>query len=173
MAGLERVRFLVVDDNSHMITIVKTILRGFGVVKIFEARDATDAFALLRNDSIDIVIVDYQMHVLDGVDFVKLVRTSTDSANRFVPIIMLTAHSEKSRVTSARDAGVTEFCAKPVTANELYRKISAIVNSPRPFVKVTGYFGPDRRRRNDKKFGGQERRTETNEDTDTRAASNE
>lgn len=158
MAGLARVRFLVVDDNAHMINIVKTILRGFGAAHVFEARDATDAFQRLKQDSIDIVVVDYQMDVLDGVEFVHLVRHSSDSPNRYVPIIMLTAHSEKSRVTSARDAGVNEFCAKPVTALELYRKVVAVIDKPRPFIKTLTYFGPDRRRRNDPRYNGPERR---------------
>lgn len=158
MAGLERVRFLVVDDNAHMINIVKTILRGFGATQIFEAKDATDAFHRLKHDAIDIVITDYQMEVLDGIEFVKLVRNSSDSPNRYVPIIMLTAHSERSRVVAARDAGANEFCCKPVTAQELYRKVVAIVDYPRPFIKTSSYFGPDRRRRLDPKYEGPERR---------------
>ncbi|MGA9658263.1 MAG: response regulator [Asticcacaulis sp.] len=158
MAGLERVRFLVVDDNVHMINIVKTILRGFGAVAIFESRDATEAFHHLKHDSIDIVITDYQMEVLDGVEFVQLIRNSSDSANRYVPVIMLTAHSERSRVLAARDAGVNEFCCKPVTASELRRKVVAIVDFPRPYVKAATYFGPDRRRRSDPKYRGPERR---------------
>lgn len=158
MAGLGRIRFLVVDDNSQMLNIVKTILRGFGAVYIFEARDASDAFSRLKNDSIDIVIVDFMMEVLDGVEFVHMVRNSSDSPNRYVPVIMLTAHSERSRVTQARDAGVNEFCTKPVTALELFRKITAIVEHPRPFIKTDSYFGPDRRRRQKADYNGPERR---------------
>lgn len=166
LASLERVRFLVVDDNAHMINIVKTLLRGFGVTQIFEARDATEAFHRLKHDSIDICITDYQMEVLDGVEFVKLVRTSSDSPNRYVPIIMLTAHSERSKVIAARDAGTNEFCCKPVTAIELRRKIVAIVDYPRPYIKTaTGnYFGPDRRRKQDPKYHGEERREGWSED---------
>ncbi|MDV6331926.1 response regulator [Asticcacaulis sp. 201] len=164
MAGLERVRFLVVDDNAHMINIVKTILRGFGAVHIFEAKDATEAFHRLKHDSIDICITDYQMEVLDGVEFVQLVRNSSDSPNRYVPIVMLTAHSERSKVIAARDAGANEFCCKPITAIELRRKIVAIVDFPRPFIKTSNYFGPDRRRRQDPKYQGPERREGWSED---------
>ena len=158
MAGLERVRFMVVDDNAHMINIVKTILRGFGATQIFEAKDAVDAFHRLKHDSIDLVITDYQMEVLDGIEFIKLIRNSSDSPNRYVPIIMLTAHSERSRVTQSRDVGANEFCCKPVTASEMYRKVQAIVDYPRPFIKTQAYFGPDRRRHNDSKYEGPERR---------------
>ncbi len=158
MAGLELVRFLVVDDNAHMQKLVKAILRGFGADKVFEARDVPDAFQRLRHDAIDIVILDYQLETLDGVDFAKLVRTSPESPAPFVPIIMLTAHAERARVAAARDAGVNEFCAKPVTAADLYRKVVAVIDHPRPFVRTEGYFGPDRRRRNDPTYTGPERR---------------
>jgi CheY-like chemotaxis protein len=166
LASLERVRFLVVDDNAHMINIVKTLLRGFGATHIFEARDATEAFHRLKHDSIDICITDYQMEVLDGVEFVQLVRNSSDSPNRYVPVIMLTAHSERSKVLAARDAGTNEFCCKPVTAIELRRKIVAIVDFPRPYIKTSSgnYFGPDRRRRQDPNYHGAERREGWSED---------
>ncbi|ESQ79211.1 response regulator [Asticcacaulis sp. YBE204] len=160
MASLKRICFLVVDDNHHMVSIVKTILRGFGAERVFEARDAVEAFDLLRSNPIDIVIVDYMMPVLDGIEFVRLVRTSSDSTSLHIPIIMLTAHSERSRVVSARDAGITEFCAKPVTANELFRKIREVVNSPRAFIKTQNYFGPDRRRRSEE-FVGEDRRLQS------------
>jgi DNA-binding response OmpR family regulator len=75
-----------------------------------------------------------------------MIRQPGANANPFVPIIMLTGHSEKRRVTAARDAGVTEFLAKPLSAKALYERIVNVVVNPRPFVKTRTYFGPDRRR---------------------------
>lgn len=170
MASLARVRFLVVDDNTYMIHIVETILRGFGAKHVFSARDASDAFHKLKLDSIDIVITDYMMPLLDGIEFVKLVRQATDAGNRYVPVIMLTAHTEKSRIEAARDAGVNEVCAKPVTANELFRKIASVIDQPRPYVKTSTYFGPDRRRRLDTTYTGKERREGWSEDHQPPAA---
>mgnify|MGYP003336022459 CR=1 FL=1 len=155
--SLERVRFLVVDDNVHMVNIVKTILRGFGAKVFYDASDAVDALDRVRHDPIDMIICDYHMPVMDGIDFVKLVRTSADCPNPYVPIIMLTAHTERSRVATARDAGITEFCAKPVTALELYRKIANVINRPRMFVSTPTYTGPCRRRA-DRPFQGPDRR---------------
>jgi response regulator RpfG family c-di-GMP phosphodiesterase len=71
---------------------------------------------------------------------------------------MLTAYAERSKVEAARDSGVTEFCAKPVTTTELYKKVCAVINTPRSFVRTSVYFGPDRRRRKDDTFKGKERR---------------
>lgn len=155
---MEKLRVLIVDDNTHMIHIVKTILRGFGIKYFFEARDAADAFDTFKNEAIDIIVVDQLMDLLDGVDFIRLVRTGSDSPNPFVPIVMLSAYSERSKVEAARDAGATEFCAKPVTALEMYRKIEAVINRPRPFVRTAAYFGPDRRRKTNRAYTGPERR---------------
>lgn len=156
--NLDRLRVLLVDDNSHMITIVKTLLRGYGIKNFDEARDAVEAFDIARSEPIDFIVVDYQMDILDGADFVRLVRNAEDSANPYIPIIMLTAYSERSRVEAARDAGVTEFLAKPVNAIDLYRKVASIINSPRPFIRTSNYFGPDRRRHDTGNFNGDERR---------------
>ncbi len=157
-AGLEKVSVLIVDDNAHMIHIVKTILRGFGVKSFFEATDAAEAFDIVRSDGPDIIIVDFQMDLLDGTDFARLVRTGDDISDPFVPIIMLSAHSEKKRVLAAREAGINEFCCKPVTAEDLYKKICAIINAPRQFVRTSTYFGPDRRRHSDDGYKGPFRR---------------
>ena len=174
-ADFRRVRTLIVDDNNYMLTILRTILHGFGIKQIYESRDPAEAFDLVRSDSIDIIITDYQMDILDGLDFVRLVRTADDSPNPLVPIIMLSAYSERSKVEAARDAGVTEFCCKPITAKEMFSKIAAVINEPRPFIRNRNYFGPDRRRNDPDKtvYNGPERRksrqkaAEDNQDDDT------
>lgn len=147
MADFSRVQALVIDDNAHMIQIVRSMLLGFGITRTYESRDAAEAFDIARNESVDFIIVDYQMPLLDGLEFTRLVRTAPDTRNPFIPIILLTAHTERSRILAARDAGVTEVCAKPITAKQLWMKIAAVVNAPRPFVRAPGYFGPDRRRK--------------------------
>ena len=157
-AHLEKLRFLIVDDNVHMINIVKALLRGFGAPHIFEAKDVTMAFQRLRHDAIDIVILDYLMGGEDGVAFLRRLRTDEASPSPFIPVIMLTAHSERSRVMAARDAGATEFCTKPITAAELIRKVGAVVDRPRPFIRCETYFGPDRRRFQDPNYSEPERR---------------
>ena len=80
---------------------------------------------------------------------------------------MLTGHAELALVTEARDMGVNEFLAKPVSAKALYARITAAVHHPRPFVRTRAYFGPDRRRQKlgppDVKTG--ERRKKTDDST--------
>lgn len=156
--SLENVRFLLVDDNVHILQIVRTMLRGLGAIHVFEAKNPPEAIARLRREPIDIVVLDYVIGDEDGVAFLRRLRTDPDSPAPFVPVIMLTAHSDRTRVEAARDAGASEFCAKPVTAAELLRKVGAVIDRPRPFVRSESYFGPDRRRRDDPDYKGEERR---------------
>ena len=71
---------------------------------------------------------------------------------------MLTGHSERARVMAARDAGVTEFLTKPISAKGLYQRIVNVVFNPRPFIRTETYFGPDRRRNVNPNYNGPERR---------------
>jgi two-component system, chemotaxis family, chemotaxis protein CheY len=149
---------LIIDDNTHMRSIIKELLRAVGVHDIKEAADPVEAFELIKTVPIDLVLVDFSMPIIDGVEFTQMVRTSSDSPNPYMPIVMITGHSERSRVKSARDAGVNEFLVKPVTAKSLIDRITSVVNNPRSFVKGGSYFGPDRRRRKDPNFSGPYRR---------------
>jgi CheY-like chemotaxis protein len=144
---LSRLTVMVVDDNAHMRRIVKEILRSLGVTHISEAVDGADALKAMRAISPDIVIADLDMRPLDGLEFTRLVRTAGDSPDPYVPIIMLTGHTEAYRVAQARDAGVNEFLAKPISVKGLYARIHAIIHRPRQYVRTKGFAGPDRRRR--------------------------
>ena len=156
--NLERLNFLIVDDNKHMRALVKSILHALGAKNVLDASDGADAFKELRHYPADIIICDWNMDPLDGLDFTRLVRTGNDSPNPFVPIIMLTGHTEMNRVVEARDSGIHEFLAKPISAKGLYSRIRAIIEHPRPFVRAGLYFGPDRRRRVLASYMGAERR---------------
>lgn len=157
-AALEQLRFLLVDDNHHMRAIVSTILKGVGVRHVLEAMDGAEALQIVRDRQVDIAIVDFKMSPLDGVQFTQLVRNSPDSADPFLPIIMLTGFAERNRVFEARDAGVTEIVVKPVTARSLLDRINTVIFKPRPFIRTADYFGPCRRRRDDPHYTGPRRR---------------
>jgi CheY-like chemotaxis protein len=154
---LDRLTVLVVDDNQHMRSLIRTILEALGVSSIVEARDGQHALEKLSAQQVDLIIVDWNMEPMDGLALTRHIRTSADSPDPFVPIVMLSGHTEKSRVMQARDAGITEFMAKPVSARSLYARIVSIIENPRPFVRTKDYFGPDRRRQM-LPFEGPERR---------------
>lgn len=151
-------KILLVDDNQHMRMLMIEILRALGVQHIFEAGDGAEGLQQLRARLIDIVITDLAMEPLDGIDFVRLVRNSPDSPNQMVPVIMITGHSTMRRVAEARDAGVNEFLAKPLTARGVIERLQRVVGHPRPYIRTSDYFGPDRRRRADPSYHGPFRR---------------
>jgi CheY-like chemotaxis protein len=153
-----RLRFLVVDDNAHMRRIVRQLLHGFGSREIYEAEDGAAGLEGFTGHNPDIIITDWAMPIFDGIELTKTIRQPGGNANPFVPIIMLSGHSEKRRVVEARDAGITEFLAKPIAAKALYERILSIVLSPRPFIQTKNYFGPDRRRNVNTNYQGPERR---------------
>src|SRR5436309_2742485 len=153
-----KLRFLVIDDNAHMRRIVRTLLHGFGARDVHEAEDGASGLEAFNRHAPDIVLTDWAMPIFDGLELTQMMRQPGANANPYVPIIMLTGHSEKKRVMAARDAGVTEFLAKPISAKALYQRILNIVVNPRPFVKAKSYFGPDRRRNANLNYVGPERR---------------
>ncbi len=153
-----RLRFLVIDDNAHMRRIMRTLLHGFGAREVYEAEDGAAGLEAFTHYIPDIILTDWAMPIFDGLELTQMVRQPGANANPYVAIIMLTGHSEKKHVTAARDAGVTEFLAKPISAKALYERIVNVVASPRPFIKTKTYFGPDRRRNVNPSYAGAERR---------------
>jgi two-component system, chemotaxis family, chemotaxis protein CheY len=159
----ERLKVLVVDDNAHMRKLVVAILQAFGTVQIFEAESGEQAWSLLRETSPDVVILDWVMAGMTGLELVKQVRSAANSPNPFVPIIMLTGHTHIDYVRQARDAGVSEFLAKPVSVKAILTRLIAVIEHPRPFVRTKFYFGPCRRRRGSDEYRGSERRVVADE----------
>ncbi|MEX1206286.1 MAG: response regulator [Dongiaceae bacterium] len=129
---LSRLNVLVVDDNRNMLHLMRTVLNGLRIKNIRAVSDAAEAFKEMRHFPADVVFVDWMMEPLDGCDFTRLVRTAKDSPNPNVPIIMLTGHTEEWRVIQARDVGVTQFLAKPVSARALYTRIVSVIENPLP-----------------------------------------
>ncbi len=157
-AGFETLKALIVEDNAHMRSLLRALLNSVGIREIAEAANGQSAIALLRERKSDLVLSDLAMKPMDGLDFTRRVRNDEHSPNPFVPIIMITGHTEKYRVQAARDAGVTEFLAKPITAHNLFSRIAEIVERPRAFVRCDDYFGPDRRRHQPDDYAGPWRR---------------
>jgi CheY-like chemotaxis protein len=154
----EHLRFLVVDDNAYMRQIVRTLLHGLGVRDVNEAEDGADGLAQFETCEPDIVITDWVMPMLDGLELIRALRNPAHSKNAYVPIILLTAYADRKRVFAARDAGITEILCKPLSAKALHDRIANIVLNPRPFVRTSSFFGPDRRRFQHPGFTDEERR---------------
>lgn len=168
--SLSDISFIIVDDSAHMRRIVVTMLRGFGARQIFEAEDGVDGLEKIDMNAPDIVISDWVMPVLDGGEMVKMIRTPAFPL-ACVPIIMLTAYTEKSRVLQSIDLGVDHVLCKPVSARTLYDRIADCILRPRTFVKSDHYYGPERRGKKrlseEKSVLGDEQNLKENQDDDS------
>jgi two-component system chemotaxis response regulator CheY len=156
----DRLKILVVDDNVHMRKLVTTILQAFGVVQVFEADSGDRAWAILCASNPDVVVLDWVMEGTSGLELMRMIRTNPAAPNPFVPVIMLSGHTSLEYVGLARDAGVNEFIAKPVSIKTLMSRLVSVIENPRPYVRTQGYFGPCRRRRGAEEYRGPERRSE-------------
>ncbi|MCF6200180.1 MAG: response regulator [Hyphomicrobiaceae bacterium] len=153
----EQLRFVIVDDNAHMRRILRTMLRAFGSREIYEAEEGASGLEAVEAYQPDILITDLKMPIFDGIELTRMIRNPDGFSQAYLPIIMLSAYSEKHQVISARDAGANDFICKPVSATTLYARIESIIEHPRPFIRTASYFGPDRRRQ-ENVFSGDEKR---------------
>lgn len=154
---LRDLTYLVVDHNPHDRLLIRRVLRAFGFRNVLEAGDAIIGFRHLCRQPVDLVVIEYAMPGLSGVDFTYRVRQG-DAPNRELPIIMVSAHAGHGSIVEARDAGVHEFVPKPIVPDVLYRRIVTTVRTPRPFIHSATYVGPDRRRLDVGRKDGVERR---------------
>lgn len=114
-------KILLVDDSGTMRTIQKRCLLKLGVSPddVVEAENGQVALEAYRADTFAIILTDQNMPVMDGLTFVKEVRTT----NKDIPIVMITTESERSRVIVAIEAGVSDYLVKPFTADDLIAKL--------------------------------------------------
>ena len=165
----DRLKILVIDDNQHMRTLISAVLQAFGVKTVFEAENGEQAWETMKLNPCDIIFCDWVMNGMSGIEFAQKVRSAPDSPNPFVPIVMLTGHTSMEHVNAARDAGVNEFLAKPVSSKAILSRMVAVIEHPRPFVRTKVYFGPCRRRRKEGGYYGPERRASESESKATPA----
>lgn len=149
---------LVVEDTAPMRKLIISVLETLEIGKVFDADCGEAGFESFRKNVPDIVIADWHMAPMNGIEFTREIRNNTLSPNRMAPVILVTGYSALSRVAEARDAGVTEFLVKPFSANDLAKRIAYVINKPRDFIDCDGYFGPDRRRRENPDYTGPDRR---------------
>jgi two-component system chemotaxis response regulator CheY len=115
---------LVVDDSSTMIRIVSTQLRQIGFADIDEVQGGATALAKMRTKSYGLVISDWNMEPITGIDLLRQVRADPGLGD--VPFIMVTAETRTKNVIAARDAGVNNYIVKPFDAQMLKAKIEAV-----------------------------------------------
>ncbi len=112
-------RVLLVDDSKVMRNIQRKILAGLGWEEITEAADGAEALECIASHAPELILLDWNMPVMDGLEFLKKLR----SAGNKTPVIMVTTEAEKSRVITAVQAGANNYMIKPFTADQLKERI--------------------------------------------------
>lgn len=143
---IQQLNVLVVDDNAFMRKIVRGMLGTIGVKKTLEAGDGIAALEMIRQAAPDIVVLDWEMPLLNGPELVRIVRSPGVFPVPDIPIIMLSAHGERWRIIESVKIGVNEFLCKPVSAKGLLDRLISILLKPRASVKLGDYYGPAPRR---------------------------
>ncbi len=156
--NLEHLQVQLIEDNKNMCALVKAMLNALGMENVRDYSNGQEAIDAIEEFTPDLIITDWMMAPVDGLEYTKFIRGHIDSPDIFTPIILMTGHTEKWRIISARDAGVNELLAKPITAKTLYDRILAVIERPRPYVRTKSFFGPCRRRVNWREYMGPERR---------------
>lgn len=162
--SLKHVSVLIVEDNAHMRSLLTAMLQEIGIQRILRANDGVEGLAVLGAENIDLVICDYVMENMNGMDMVRTIRRGQGAINPFLPVIMVTCDASRASVLKSRDAGVTEFLAKPFSIAGLMQRIEACIETPRPFIRTRNYVGPCRRRQRLSEFAGVDRRGKTAEE---------
>lgn len=127
MAANPNMKVLVVDDFATMRRIVKNILTQLGFKNVIEADDGTTALDVLKAEKIDLIISDWNMPKMTGLDLLKAVRADSSMAN--TPFIMVTAEAQQDNIILAVKAKVSQYIVKPFTAETLAEKLQKIFGS--------------------------------------------
>jgi len=141
-ALIQQLRVLLVDDSPYMRTIVRELLNTIGIKRVSEAGDGVAALDKIRDDKPDVIVLDWEMPLLNGPELVRIVRSRGVFPTPDIPIIMLTAHGEEWRIRESIRLGVNEFLCKPVSAKSLYERLVSIVLKPRVNMQAGEYYGP-------------------------------
>lgn len=120
----KNMKILIVDDFSTMRGIIKNLLRDLGFTNTQEADDGSTALPLLHSGDFDLLITDWNMPGMQGIDLLKSVRA--DARLKALPVLMVTAESKRDQIVEAAQAGVNGYVIKPFTAATLEEQINKI-----------------------------------------------
>ena len=156
---LSSLRVVLIDDSRSFLSLLTDVLHGFGIRNITRSSDAIEAFEIIEREVLDIALVDYDMPLVNGLEFASMVRTAPDSHNKFLSMILVTSQPSRQVVTDSIKAGFDDILAKPMRPDHLRRKLLQLKNAQKQYILTpSGYFGPDRRRRADPNYVSDERR---------------
>ena len=143
---LQGLNLLIVDGNSYMRRTTRMMLMNLGAKAVLEAADGLAALESIRTCDPDIMLLDWDMPVLNGMEVMRIVRSPGVFPRPNLPIIMLTTRAQRADVHEALRAGAHEFLIKPTSPKALRDRLTSIVFKPRPMVRLGNYYVPEPRR---------------------------
>ena len=142
---LQSLSVLVVEDSPFIRKIIRNLLLTIGIREINEAADGIEGLEAIRSVAPDLVLLDWEMPLLNGAELTRIVRSPGMFPNPDLPIIIVSAHGERWRVLEAMRLGVNEYLVKPVSLETLQTRIVGVIAKPRPIIQRDGYYGPEPR----------------------------
>jgi len=137
---------LIVDGNPYMRKITHTMLVNLGAKSVFEAADGLAALTVIRAANPDIMLIEWDMPVLNGLEVMRIVRSPEVFPRPNLPIIMLTNHARRSHVIEALRLGAHEFLLKPTSPKALQDRLLSILAKPREMIQLGQLYVPEPRR---------------------------
>jgi two-component system chemotaxis response regulator CheY len=126
---LKEFTYLLLDDDRFSRTLIKTALGQYGIRSIIEAENAIKAIEIMKDEKIDILLVDHEMPGVTGMEFINLVRKAKEGINNNdLPIVMITANMEKETVLGARKLNVQEYVVKPISPLSLKKRLQSAIS---------------------------------------------
>ena len=146
--NLEKARALIVDDNAQSLDILVGVLTSFGLRNVVRKADGKEAQEELKYHDFDLILTNSVLPGLNGYDLTRWLRRESDDANRQTPVIIVTSHTRRSQVETARDCGANFIVTKPISPAVMLERILWVAKGDRLFIECDAYIGPDRRWRN-------------------------
>jgi CheY-like chemotaxis protein len=141
-------KVLIVDGKRANGKLLVGILASLGIRDMVTLESSEAALEELRLNTFDVVFCDEECSPLNPAVFSRLVRKDPKSRSHRVPIILMSGAPQRRQVEIARDCGINDFLAVPISVNTVKKKLESVVFAPKPFVTSDDFAGPDRRRRN-------------------------
>jgi PleD family two-component response regulator len=140
---------LIVDGNAFMRRLTRMMLMNLGARSVSEAADGLSALDVIRDCNPDVVLLEWDIPLLDGMELMRIVRSPGVFPRPNIPIIMLTERAHRSSVHAAMEAGVHEYLIKPTSPKALRDRLLSIVAKPREMMQLGENYVPEPRPKTD------------------------
>ncbi len=156
--SLKKLHLLVLDSSQFTLDLFAQVGRNLGIGRTTVINNSTDAIAFIKQhsaigsnvhfaDTIDLLITDWDIEPISGLNMLKWVREERSSPNRFMPVVMSSPFPTGDMVAETRNNGAEDFLAKPFSVKMMTDRLLSIINDQRGYILTSQYFGPERRRR--------------------------